>query len=102
MKKLPVFVLVCAVTLPALAGPAPEKRFITAKDLLKFQWVADPQISPDGKRVAYVLVAVNDKGVGYDTSLWLVETDSASAPRRLTAGQQALRLAVEHRTAEQS
>ena len=86
MKKLLVFVLVCVVALPALADPAPEKRFITAKDLLKFQWVADPQISPDGKRVAYVLVAVNDKGDGYDASLWLVETDGASAPRRLTVG----------------
>ncbi len=86
MKKLLVFVLVCAVALPALAGSTPEKRFITAKDLLKFQWVADPQISPDGKRVAYVLVAVNDKGDSYDTSLWLVETDGTSAPRRLTAG----------------
>jgi dipeptidyl aminopeptidase/acylaminoacyl peptidase len=65
---------------------AGQKRLITEKDLLKFKWVADPQISPDGRRVVYVLVEVNEKEDRYDTSLWLIGTDGNGAPRRITAG----------------
>ena len=35
---------------------AAEKRAITEKDLFRFTWVADPQMSPDGSRVAFVQV----------------------------------------------
>jgi dipeptidyl aminopeptidase/acylaminoacyl peptidase len=63
-----------------------ERRPITETDLLKFQWVTDPQISPDGREVAYVLVAVNEKEDRYDTSLWAVATSGGAQPRRLTAG----------------
>src|SRR4029077_13489643 len=59
---------------------------ITDSDLFAFRWVANPQISPDGRQAAYVLVTVNAKHDGYETSLWLVATDGASSPRRLTAG----------------
>jgi dipeptidyl aminopeptidase/acylaminoacyl peptidase len=62
------------------------KRPITETDFLKFQWVTDPQISPDGREVAYVLVQVNEKEDRYDTSLWSVATTGSAAPRRLTAG----------------
>src|SRR6059036_164264 len=65
---------------------AADRRPITETDFLKFQWVADPQISPDGREVAYVLVTVNEKEDRYDTSLWSVATTGSAAPRRLTAG----------------
>ncbi len=61
-------------------------RFITEKDLLRFQWVADPQISPDARQIAYVLVTVNEKEDRYDTSLWEIGTAPSSEPRRLTSG----------------
>jgi dipeptidyl aminopeptidase/acylaminoacyl peptidase len=76
--------LVIALGLPALARAA-EKRMITEMDLFKFVWVADPQISPDGSRVAFVRVWVNQKADRYDTALWIVST-SGGAPRQLTAG----------------
>jgi len=38
-------------------------------DLFAFRWVASPQISPDGRQSAYVLVTVNAKHDGYETSL---------------------------------
>ncbi|HZU45456.1 MAG TPA: hypothetical protein VE994_22445, partial [Terriglobales bacterium] len=67
-------------------NPAPaQKRFITEKDMFDFIWVADPQISPDGSRVVFVRVNVNDKKLGYETSLWVVPT-SGGEPRRLTTG----------------
>ena len=73
----------------ATCGVAPlaaQQRAISDSDLFAFRWVASPQISPDGRHAAYVLVTVNAKHDGYETSLWLVGTDGASAPRRLTAG----------------
>jgi dipeptidyl aminopeptidase/acylaminoacyl peptidase len=77
--------LVFVFVLPLWLGAA-GKRGITEKDILKFRWVADPRISPDGGQVAYVLVAVNEKEDRYDTSLWAVATSGGAAPRRLTAG----------------
>src|SRR5256885_119777 len=73
----------------ATCGVAPlaaQQRAISDSDLFAFRWVASPQISPDGRHAAYVLVRVNAKHDGYETSLWLVGTDGASPPRRLTAG----------------
>ena len=83
LSRISSLVLVAAFvfTLPAVG----QKRSITEKDFLRFKWIADPQISPDGERVAYVLVEVNEKEDRYDTSIWLVET-TGGAPRRMTAG----------------
>src|SRR5439155_11590732 len=63
-----------------------QQRAISDSDLFAFRWVASPQVSPDGRQAAYVLVMVNAKHDGYETSLWLVNTDGASPPRRVTAG----------------
>jgi dipeptidyl aminopeptidase/acylaminoacyl peptidase len=65
---------------------AAEQRPITETDLLKFQWVADPRISPDGREVAFTLVTVNEKEDRYETSIWAVASSGEGPPRRLTAG----------------
>jgi dipeptidyl aminopeptidase/acylaminoacyl peptidase len=76
----------CLVAACAAAPLAAQQRVITDSDLFAFRWVASPQISPDGREAAYVLVTVNAKHDGYETSIWLVATDGASPPRRITAG----------------
>ena len=76
--------LVVAIGLPVPSLGA-DKRVIAEMDLFKFVWVADPQISPDGSRVAFVRVWVNEKADRYDTALWLVPTSGGEA-RQLTAG----------------
>jgi dipeptidyl aminopeptidase/acylaminoacyl peptidase len=48
------------------------KRAITAKDLMRLTWAADPRIAPDGSQVAFVKVAVNAEKDDYSTSIWLV------------------------------
>ena len=78
--------LLAAVASCGVASLAAQQRAIADSDLFAFRWVASPQISPDGRQVAYVLVTVNAKHEGYETSLWLVGTDGASPPRRVTAG----------------
>jgi len=99
-RVLAVLLIVsCALALyaqsgsPARAGVArvgAEKRNITEKDLFQFVWIGDPQVSPDGARVAFVRVTVNEKKDGYDTAIWSVPTaDGAafSAPQPLTSGK---------------
>jgi dipeptidyl aminopeptidase/acylaminoacyl peptidase len=84
-----IFVLACAVVL-TVAFPGAQgtqgRRFITEKDLFKFTWIADPQISPDGSTVAFVRVTVNEKDNTYEASLFTVSPGVSESPRRLTAG----------------
>ncbi len=67
--------------------PLAEKRPITEKDLWDFAWIGDPQVSPDGSRVAFVRVTVNDKREGYNTAIWSVPVGGGEAPRQLTKGE---------------
>jgi dipeptidyl aminopeptidase/acylaminoacyl peptidase len=63
-----------------------QKRSITEKDLFDFVWIGDPQISPDGMRVAFVRVTVNEKREGYNTSIWFVPVAGGETPHQLTKG----------------
>ncbi len=63
-----------------------QKRNITEKDLWEFVWIGDPQVSPDGSRVAFVCVTVNEKKEGYNTSIWSVPTAGGEDPHQLTKG----------------
>jgi dipeptidyl aminopeptidase/acylaminoacyl peptidase len=82
MKRLTLII----IALLAVSASAQQKRLITEQDLLKFVWVADPQVSPDGKQVAFVRVVVNEKTDDYDTSLWLVPSDGSRPARPITSG----------------
>jgi len=66
---------------PALA----QKRNITEKDLFNFVWVGDPQVSPDGSRVAFVRITVNEKKDGYNTAIWAVSPATGES-HQLTGG----------------
>jgi dipeptidyl aminopeptidase/acylaminoacyl peptidase len=81
------FCFVVALLLTALTAPAADKRLITEKDLFDFVWIGDAQVSPDGSRVAFVRVTVNEKKEGYNTSIWVVSTSGKEAPHRLTTGE---------------
>src|SRR5215510_14381913 len=80
----PFFIFVLLVT--AIATAFAQKRAITEKDLWDFVWIGDPQVSPDGSRVVFVRITVNDKKEGYNTSIWSVPVAGGEAPRQLTKG----------------
>ncbi len=69
-------------------APAPliaaDKRPITLDDMFRFQRVSDPQISPDGKQVVYVVGVPDLEKNSIPSSLWLAPADGKSAPRQLT------------------
>ena len=80
-RLLLIFVAITLCACPALA----QKRNITEKDVFSFVWAADPQVAPDGSRVAFVRVTVNARKDGYDTAIWSVAPDTGES-HQLTAG----------------
>src|SRR3954447_23411000 len=76
-------ILCLATALCLLRGEG--KRGITPEDYFSIKSVSDPQISPDGKQVAFVLTTVDEKKNRRRSAIWLVPTDGTADPRRLTA-----------------
>lgn len=75
---LPLFIL-------ALCSVAQAKRPITYEDLAKVQRIADPQLSPDGKWIAYEVGVVDLAANKTVRHLWLVSAEGGEA-RQLTRG----------------
>jgi dipeptidyl aminopeptidase/acylaminoacyl peptidase len=60
-----------------------EKRPMQVDDLFRFQRISDPQISPDGRTVAYVVGVVDLAANSSSSTIWLAPSDGG-APRQLT------------------
>jgi dipeptidyl aminopeptidase/acylaminoacyl peptidase len=61
---------------------------MTAEDLYQLRFVADPQLSPDGSSVVYVVSWVDpDDHTRYRSQILLVPFDGSAPPRPLTAGR---------------
>ena len=58
---------------------ATGRRSLSLDDLFRFQRVADPQISPDGKRVVYVVTTVDLAGNKTTANLWLASGRRSAA-----------------------
>src|SRR5687768_15282967 len=56
------------------------------EDLTRFRTASDPQISPDGRRVAFVVTTLSTEKDEYLSNVWVTETDGSTEPRRLTTG----------------
>ena len=82
---LAVLTLVLSYVAEAAAADPPKKRPMTVDDLFRFQRVADPQISPDGKRVAYQVTTVDLEANKTSTAIWVADTDGKTPPRPVTA-----------------
>jgi dipeptidyl aminopeptidase/acylaminoacyl peptidase len=84
------FVIVICVLVLALASfvsiaTAQESRRFTVEDLLKVRRVGDPQISPDGKRVAFTIGDVNWDANKVVTQIYAMSIDGGSM-KQLTNG----------------
>lgn len=62
-------------------------RPLTAEDLYEFAWVSDPQLSPDGARVAYVLTRPERQGKKYTSAIWVAATVAGATARAFTCGE---------------
>ncbi|HEY2401588.1 MAG TPA: S9 family peptidase [Steroidobacteraceae bacterium] len=70
------------------ADTAPSHRPLTADDFYNLQLVSDPQISPDGKWVAYV-VSGNDRAADESRStIWMTSWDGSQQVQLTNAGHE--------------
>jgi len=81
--------LICASVCLALGLRAEEKRAVKPEDLVDIRGVSDPQISADGKRVAFVVSEPAEPGKPEkprDTNIWTVPTEGSEPARPFAAG----------------
>jgi dipeptidyl aminopeptidase/acylaminoacyl peptidase len=78
---------VCAGVLTA--APAFAARPMTITDLLTAVRVSDPQLSPDGKLVAYVRTTTDPATLKRNADIWVVPADGTGAPKLLVGGDKA-------------
>lgn len=69
--------LLAATALVFATMPAQANRLLTFDDLYQVHDVDDPQISPDGKWVAYTVESVNAKADKHETHLWMASFDGS-------------------------
>jgi dipeptidyl aminopeptidase/acylaminoacyl peptidase len=72
--------LLLVVALGAVAQPG-----ISAADYLAFKFISDPQLSPDGKLVAYVQTTIDTTANRRVSAIWTVAADGSGAPAAFTA-----------------
>jgi len=60
-------------------------RPAAAYDITSLRAVSDPRISPDGRRVAFVVTTASQERDEYQANVWVVDVE-APAPRRFTTG----------------
>jgi dipeptidyl aminopeptidase/acylaminoacyl peptidase len=56
-------------------------------DIGRLVTVADPKVSPDGRRVAFVVTRVDLDANRYRSAIWLAPVDGSAPPYPLTAGE---------------
>jgi dipeptidyl aminopeptidase/acylaminoacyl peptidase len=94
MRKTATFALIASILLISLAfgqdaelvTGAGERRGMVPEDYYLFQFVSDPQISPDGTQIAFVVATVSDDRRSRESSIWMVPADGSAAPRKFTGG----------------
>ncbi len=62
-------------------------RAATPDDLYRFRIPTDPNLSPDGRLVAFTVQTPSPKRDGYRHAIWVVPTDGSVPARQMTIGQ---------------
>ena len=80
LRLLPViFVLLFIISI----GSANTGRPINHDDLFGFAQIGDPQISPDGRQIAYVITTYNKAVNSRNRDIWLIPT-AGGEPQKIT------------------
>ena len=85
-----VALLASALPLHAPAAQqAPSSTAFTARDVFDLEWVRDPQISPDGKRVIFGRTGYDIMKDGQRSALWIVNADGSDLRALMTPDRRA-------------
>ena len=80
--------LLACLFLVAAPTMAQSQRGITPEDYFAFEFISDPNISPDGKLVAYVVTKIDRAQNRRNSSIWMAATDGSRAPWQFTTAPQ--------------
>jgi len=85
MKRPPLLFILAALALGfgqvALSAQQPAKRPVMIDDFARLKSVGDPQLSPDGKWIAYTVGTIDLEKDKRDTDLWMVGWDGGDEIR---------------------
>ncbi|UCG58382.1 MAG: PD40 domain-containing protein, partial [Phycisphaerales bacterium] len=84
MNMKPLFLLYCLSAVPVFTASAQETHPFSIHDMLAMDRISDPQISPDGKSVVFVVRQTDLEADRGRTDLWLIGADGTGL-RRLTS-----------------
>src|SRR3569832_1758098 len=76
----------CAAAL-CCATPALAARPMSIADLLAAVRVSDPQLSPDGKAIAFVRTTTDVSSGKRNADVWVVAADGSCGPKLLGGGE---------------
>ena len=84
MKILAIVAAVCIAFTTSMEGQARRGRALTIEDYYKIKTVGDPQISPNGKWVAFSLSTRIEEDNTNAIDTYVVPADGSAAPRKIT------------------
>lgn len=87
MRRLAALLIVTVAAAASLPGHAQSGRAMTMDDLIGTVRVGDPQLSPDGRTVAFVRTTTDLKSGKRNADIWSVAADGSAPPRELIAGE---------------
>src|SRR5215212_8050373 len=79
--RVAVLMTVFFSSAPAFTQAAPQRRTLTVADLAKLRVVGDPQVSPDGRWIAYTVSPATPEKDKRDTDLYMIGWDGADRIR---------------------
>src|SRR5215470_4896543 len=83
-----IYLLVLAGTVTFVAQGVGTLRGITPEDYFAFEFASDPNISPDGKLVAYVVTKIDRAQNRRNSTIWIVPVDGSRPPLQFTTAPQ--------------
>ena len=87
MKKTKIFILMLLLLAPYILSGASTKT-ITFEDFISFKQVSDPQISPKGDLIAFVVTEMDKEENTNNSDIWMVPSKGGE-PWRLTSSPKA-------------
>jgi dipeptidyl aminopeptidase/acylaminoacyl peptidase len=83
MKKIKIFILTLLLIIPYIQS-APGTQPMTFDDFISLKRVSDPQISPKGDLIAFVVTEMNKEGNTSNSDIWIIPARGGE-PWKLTS-----------------